>query len=469
MGVADSVNTIGKAGRMNFQMKAVVFLMLSVAVSAQMPITVPASVAQPYVQNAADILTNATQAGANFVGAAAGQGLTGLLSLGNTAFAGMAAAMNSTATMMAAGLQPLAQARYQVNAALQNATGIAVPADIGPAATIAANARAALASSPGAQPSSGNSPGNGLAPGPSLAMAPGLEAASVPDSTATCSITLESPPTSTVTCEPVLLKVLVEAPASAGQPTGKVTFWSDGVAISPSMELVNGSVAYNYTGFMVGSHSVFATYSGGGACPLGVSASILRQVTPAKVSVNINPSPGAQRYPNCDWRQQRFDVSVQSDGPHCAAPTGIVNVYLIAGDNWNAANFTLPPTDPLPSINPYSINTRFPAIGQIGQAVTRAGNIFINTVTQATGSVISRFQDSPIFRRLIGIGALLPPAVQSTAPSTVSINLMRQLMGLVPGPYSVIASYAGDQNFQAAYGGSNFAIDLSCALPTTEG
>lgn len=75
---------------------------------------------------------------------AAGQGLTGLLTLGNTAFAGMAAAMNSTASMMAAGLQPLAQARNQVNAALQNATGITVPADIGPAATIAANAQAAL-------------------------------------------------------------------------------------------------------------------------------------------------------------------------------------------------------------------------------------------------------------------------------------------------------------------------------------
>jgi hypothetical protein len=88
---------------------------------------------------------------------------------------------------------------------------------------------------------------------------------------------------------------------------------------------------------------------------------------------------------------------------------------------------------------------------------------------QATGSVINRFQDSPIFRRLIGIGALLPPAVQTAGPSTVSINLMRQLIGLVPGPYSVVASYAGDQNFQPAYGGTNFAIDLSCALPNTQG
>jgi hypothetical protein len=75
---------------------------------------------------------------------AAGQGLSGLLNFGNSAFAGVAAAMNSTATIMAAGLQPLAQARDQVNAALQNATGIPVPADIGPAATLAANARAAL-------------------------------------------------------------------------------------------------------------------------------------------------------------------------------------------------------------------------------------------------------------------------------------------------------------------------------------
>jgi hypothetical protein len=73
-------------------------------------------------------------------------------------------------------------------------------------------------------------------------------------------------------------QVTIDAPPTGGKPTGKVTFWSDGLAISPALDLVDGQAAYNYTGFMVGSHSVFATYSGGGACPLGVSASILRQV-----------------------------------------------------------------------------------------------------------------------------------------------------------------------------------------------
>lgn len=75
-----------------------------------------------------------------------------------------------------------------------------------------------------------------------------------------------------------MMQVSVEAPPKGGKPTGKVTFWSDGLAVSPALDLVDGQAAYNYTGFMVGSHSVFATYSGGGACPLGVSASILRQV-----------------------------------------------------------------------------------------------------------------------------------------------------------------------------------------------
>jgi hypothetical protein len=88
-----------------------------------------------------------------------------------------------------------------------------------------------------------------------------------------------------------------------------------------------------------------------------------------------------------------------------------------------------------------------------------------SSTAQATGSVMNRVQDSAIFRRLIGIGALLPPSIQTPGPSTVSINLMRQLMGLVPGPYSIIASYAGDQNFQPSYAGSNFAIDITCALP----
>lgn len=77
-----------------------------------------------------------------------------------------------------------------------------------------------------------------------------------------------------------------------GKPSGKVTFWSDGVAISPALDLEDGIVAYNYTGFMVGSHSVFATYSGGGPCPLGVSASILRQV---KAYFDSNALPFSER------------------------------------------------------------------------------------------------------------------------------------------------------------------------------
>lgn len=55
--------------KMRFQLKAYILLITFAAVKAQMPITVPASVAEPYVQNAANILTNATQAGASFVGA----------------------------------------------------------------------------------------------------------------------------------------------------------------------------------------------------------------------------------------------------------------------------------------------------------------------------------------------------------------------------------------------------------------
>lgn len=49
----------------------------------------------------------------------------------------------------------------------------------------------------------------GLDPAFGPAMGPGVDGASAPNSTATCSITLDSPPTATVTCEPVLLKVSI--------------------------------------------------------------------------------------------------------------------------------------------------------------------------------------------------------------------------------------------------------------------
>lgn len=48
---------------------------------------------------------------------------------------------------------------------------------------------------------------SGLGSALSPAISPGVDGASAANSTATCSITLDSPPTATVTCEPVLLKV----------------------------------------------------------------------------------------------------------------------------------------------------------------------------------------------------------------------------------------------------------------------
>jgi hypothetical protein len=42
---------------------------------------------------------------------------------------------------------------------------------------------------------------------PAPAVGPSMDGATAPNNTATCSITLDSPPTTTVTCEPVLLKV----------------------------------------------------------------------------------------------------------------------------------------------------------------------------------------------------------------------------------------------------------------------
>ncbi len=57
-------------GRMKWVAWAACLVLASTA-SAQLPVTVPASLAQPYVQGAANVITNATQAGANTVGAVA--------------------------------------------------------------------------------------------------------------------------------------------------------------------------------------------------------------------------------------------------------------------------------------------------------------------------------------------------------------------------------------------------------------
>lgn len=79
---------------------------------------------------------------------AANQGLTNLLSLGNTAFAGVRAAVNSTASMVVSSIPAFQQAQAQVSGVLQNATGIPMLTDVGLPANIAANLAAALVRDP---------------------------------------------------------------------------------------------------------------------------------------------------------------------------------------------------------------------------------------------------------------------------------------------------------------------------------
>lgn len=79
---------------------------------------------------------------------AANQGLNNLFSLGNTAFAGVRAAINSTASTMVSSIPNFQQAQVQMAESLQNATGLPLLSNVGIPANIAANIQAALVRHP---------------------------------------------------------------------------------------------------------------------------------------------------------------------------------------------------------------------------------------------------------------------------------------------------------------------------------
>jgi len=88
--------------------------------------------------------------------------------------------------------------------------------------------------------------------------------------------------TSITPVQPIALTATV-APASLGSPTGTVTFYDNGTAISSAIALVQGSAQLQLASLLSGSHSIAVSYSGD-ANFLAASASG-QTVTPINITV----------------------------------------------------------------------------------------------------------------------------------------------------------------------------------------
>jgi hypothetical protein len=88
--------------------------------------------------------------------------------------------------------------------------------------------------------------------------------------------------TSMTPVQPITLTATV-APASLGSPTGTVTFYDNGTAISSSIALVQGSAQLQLTSLLSGSHSIAVSYSGDANFLAALASS--QAVTPVNVTV----------------------------------------------------------------------------------------------------------------------------------------------------------------------------------------
>jgi hypothetical protein len=101
---------------------------------------------------------------------------------------------------------------------------------------------------------------------------------------ATPSAALSQGADTSVTGEPVALQAVLSS--QFGTPSGTVTFLDNGIAIGTT-PLVNGTATFNASIASVGSHTITATYSGGGAFFGAVSGPVTHTVSKGDTTTSI--------------------------------------------------------------------------------------------------------------------------------------------------------------------------------------
>jgi hypothetical protein len=264
--------------------------------------------------------------------------------------------------------------------------------------------------------------------------------------------------------------------ATAGSPTGTVTFYDGGTAIGSAVTLSNGSASVATSALTTGTHTITAVYSGDGNFNTHTSANfsqvINKSSTITAVATNVTPAVSGQNV--------TFTATVTPSGQGAGTPTGTVTFYV----DGTAIGSPVALSGNTASISTTSLTTQ-------GHLITATysgdGNFLTSTSASLTqsqtqdGSSVSL--DSAGVTSVYGVNPTLTATVTANSPGsgtptgTVTFydgtgNTAVALgQGTLSGGVATLASYtlaAGSHTLSAVYSGdTNFQTSTSATTNYT--
>ncbi|MFL6108189.1 MAG: beta strand repeat-containing protein [Marmoricola sp.] len=282
------------------------------------------------------------------------------------------------------------------------------------------------------------------------------------------SASLSVSPSSTVYGQGVTLSSHITTTSGSGTPTGSVTFSEGGTVFGTAAVDGSGDASVVATTIPVGSHSVVATYSGDDEYNGAVSSPSNLTVAKADVTAVLTSSD----LTTVSGEAVDYSVSVGAQAPGSGVPTGTAQLAIDGTDVGSpvalaggVANF-----DPVTSFLTgnhtvkvtYSGDANFKGGSDtVTQVVTKADTTTVVTIAPSPSS------EDQLVSISANVGAVAPGSGAATglvsftddgtpigaaslSPSSGGAKATLQISTLAPGTHTIVASYAGDDDYNAS-------------------
>jgi hypothetical protein len=282
------------------------------------------------------------------------------------------------------------------------------------------------------------------------------------------SASLSITPNNTVYGQQVTLASHVTTTSGSGNPTGSVTFSEGGTVFGIVPVDGSGNASIDSTTIPVGAHSIVATYSGDDEYNGAASSPGSLNVAKADVTVDLTSSDTT----TVSGESVNFGVTVAAQAPGAGLPDGTVQL-VIDGNNAGSpvaltggvANF-----DPVTSL----LNGNHTvAVSYSGSSNYKSGSDSLaQTVTPADTTTSVTVAPSPssedqMITITANVGAVAPGGGAATglvsftadgdpigagslSPSSGGAKATLQLSTLAPGSHTIVATYAGDNDYNGS-------------------
>jgi len=282
------------------------------------------------------------------------------------------------------------------------------------------------------------------------------------------SASLSVSPNSTVFGQGVTLSSHITTSSGSGNPTGSVTFSEGGTVYGTAAVDGSGNASVVATTIPVGGHSIVATYSGDDEYNGAVSSP--SNLTVAKSDVNTVLT--SSDLSTVSGEAVDFSVAVGAQAPGSGVPTGTAQLAIDGSDVGapvalvgGVANF-----DPVTTFLTGSHTVKVTYGGDsnfkggsdtVTQVVTKADTTTVVTIAPSPSA------EDQLVTISANVGAVAPGSGAATglvsftadgdpigaaslSPSSGGAKATLQTSTLAPGSHTIVASYAGDDDYQAS-------------------